>query len=210
VGAALLLGSLSSPVLAQELSAQASGNHVVTPVTRADLGASWRPGCPVKVSDLRRLRVTYRDYQGVRRTGTLVLHRSVTSDVRKAFASALREDFRIFRMAEAAQYYTGSLTPLAVDEALMSANITSGFNCRRTLEGGWSRHAYGKAIDVNPRQNPYSSPSGIKPAGADRTRDGSMGQLSSQSAIVAELRAAGWVWGGTWRAKDWQHLDLRR
>ena len=38
--------------------------HSVTPVTRADLPHSWRPGCPVAPAQLRRLRVSYWGFDG--------------------------------------------------------------------------------------------------------------------------------------------------
>jgi D-alanyl-D-alanine carboxypeptidase len=40
----------------------------------------------------------------------------------------------------------------------IEADNTSAFNCRR-VEGTsrWSEHAYGRAIDVNPIENPYVS-----------------------------------------------------
>ena len=39
----------------------------------------------------------------------------------------------------------------------MDANNTSAFNCREVPEkpGVFSKHSYGAAIDINPRQNPY-------------------------------------------------------
>ena len=41
------------------------------------------------------------------------------------------------------------------DDDSMAADNTSAFNCRDAVGGsGWSQHAYGKAIDVNPRENP--------------------------------------------------------
>ena len=42
------------------------------------------------------------------------------------------------------------------DNRSISANNTSAFNCRAVTGGtGWSEHAYGRAIDVNPFVNPY-------------------------------------------------------
>ena len=59
----------------------------------------------------------------------------------------------------------------------MNADNTSAFNCREVdgQPGVWSQHAYGRAIDLNPRENPYVTSSGYvsPPAGApyaDRSR----------------------------------------
>src|ERR671937_362633 len=43
----------------------------VSPVTAAQLGASWHPGCPVGPSQLRRVRISYWDFDGRRHVGAL-------------------------------------------------------------------------------------------------------------------------------------------
>ena len=48
-------------------------------------------------------------------------------------------------------------TPTAADDfRSIEADNTSAFNCRY-VDGTtrWSEHAYGRAIDVNPIENPY-------------------------------------------------------
>jgi hypothetical protein len=57
----------------------------------------------------------------------------------------------------------------ADDDRSMEANNTSAFNCRPITGGtAWSNHSYGRAIDVNPVQNPYISRGGtvLPPNGA--------------------------------------------
>ncbi|HEV7482911.1 MAG TPA: M15 family metallopeptidase [Solirubrobacterales bacterium] len=65
----------------------------------------------------------------------------------------------------------------AVDDRSMDADNTSAFNCRFVAGSGgvWSQHAYGRALDLNPLENPYVTESGCvsPPAGApyaDRSR----------------------------------------
>ncbi len=43
------------------------------------------------------------------------------------------------------------------DDRSMAANNTSAFNCWEVTgqPGVWSEHSYGRAIDINPVQNPY-------------------------------------------------------
>ena len=67
------------------------------------------------------------------------------------FETLYRERFPIRRM-EPVDVYDGD------DAASMAADNTSGFNCRRAVTEGaasWSTHAYGRAVDVNPVENPY-------------------------------------------------------
>ena len=51
------------------------------PVTTAQLGASWRPGCPVGPEQLRTVRVSFVGFGGRAHTGAVVVNRDVASDV---------------------------------------------------------------------------------------------------------------------------------
>jgi hypothetical protein len=99
------------------------------------------------------------------------------------------------------------------DDRSMEANNTSAFNCRAVTGGsGWSEHAYGRAIDINPVQNPYVTGSGtvLPPAGrpwADRTVE-APGMVHPGGPVTSAFGAIGWGWGGTWvNTKDYQHLS---
>jgi poly-gamma-glutamate synthesis protein (capsule biosynthesis protein) len=96
----------------------------------------------------------------------------------------------------------------------MEADNTSAFNCRFVAgTQRWSMHAYGRAIDINPVENPYVSGSHVSPpAGApfaDRSRDAA-GMIHAGDAVVrAFKRRAGWKWGGSWPGgtRDYQHFS---
>ncbi len=57
------------------------------------------------------------------------------------------------------------------DHRSMHHDNTSAFNCR-FVNGTtrWSMHAYGKAIDINPRENPYVSGELRLPSGGPAVR----------------------------------------
>ena len=144
----------------------------IVAVTAADLPHSWRPGCPVGPAELRLLRLATWDFAGRRRIGELVVHRDAAADVVAAFRRLYRARFPIRRMVRV-DAYRGS------DRASMAADNTSAFNCRFAQAAGpkrWSEHAYGRAIDVNPVENPYvegarvSPPSGRAFANRSRSR----------------------------------------
>ena len=98
------------------------------------------------------------------------------------------------------------------DAASMAANNTSAFNCRRVAGStSWSQHAYGRAVDVNPVQNPWVSGSTVDPragaAFADRRRV-RPGMLVSGAPAVRAFEVRGWGWGGRWSSvKDYQHFS---
>jgi hypothetical protein len=173
-------------------------------VTRADLPHSWHPGCPVGPSSLRLLTLPYRDFSGARRTGVLVVNARVVPAVVDVFRTLYLEGFPI-RSMRSVDDFNGS------DDDSMAADNTSSFNCRDAVGGsGWSQHAYGLAIDVNPVENPYVYGGQVlPPAGAaytDRSRH-RRGMAYRGSVLNRAFAGEGWSWGGVWRNPDYQHFS---
>ncbi len=166
---------------------------------------SWRPGCPVPLSALRYLQVSHMGMDGREHIGELVVNERDVTAVAIALKLLWDAGFPIERM-RLVDDYGGS------DDASMAANNTSAFNCR-TVAGTstWSQHAHGRAIDINPVQNP-SVTAGVAspPAGAayiDRTRVRA-GMLVEGGAAVAAFDRIGWGWGGRWTTtRDHQHVS---
>jgi hypothetical protein len=176
-------------------------------VTRADLRFSWRAGCPVGPSRLRRIRLGYWGFDGAPHSGQIVVNAAVTGAVTGVFRKLYAERFPIRRM-QPVDVYRGS------DERSMAADNTSGFNCRYAVAPGpksWSVHAYGEAIDVNPVENPYLEGGKVHPpAGAAFTDRTSVrpGMAVNGGALVQAFAHAGWSWGGRWTASpDYQHFS---
>jgi hypothetical protein len=132
------------------------------------IGSSWRPGCPVPLRDLRLVRVTFVGFDGGTHRGKLVAHRWYAEGIRRVFHKLFDAGFPIRRMRLVDRYG-------ANDTRSMNADNTSAFNCR--FRDGvccrWSMHAYGKAIDINPVENPYVGPWGVSPERGDDLREGS-------------------------------------
>lgn len=175
-------------------------------VTASQLSSSWRPGCPVGPDQLRRVTLTHWGFDGALRTGELIVHADVAGQVAEAFGELFRLQFPIERMRPI-EAYGGS------DDASMADNNTSGFNCRLVTGGtSWSWHAYGRAIDVNPVQNPYVRGSTIlPPAGvAHLNRSPAQGRLVAGQGTVEAFTSRGWTWGGNWTSpRDYQHFERR-
>jgi hypothetical protein len=178
------------------------------PVPAARVAASWRPGCPVARELLYLVTVDHWDMHGRMRTGELVVAIDQVAAVTYVFRELHEQRFPIAQM---------ELVDLwgANDDASMAANNTSAFNCRRTTGGSsWSVHAYGRAVDVNPVQNPYVSGSTVlPPAGAPYVANrnpGVPGLITPGSPIVGLFDDAGSDWGGNWSSpKDYQHFESR-
>jgi hypothetical protein len=179
----------------------------VAPVTAADLGSSWRAGCPVGPDQLRRITLSYWDFDGHPQTGSLVVHADVVDAVQSIFGRLFDQRVPIRRI-EPVDRYGGS------DDASMAADNTSAFNCRAAVTSGpaqWSAHAFGRAIDVNPVENPYVLGGEVlPPQGApytDRTTTRT-GMAVPGSPLVEAFAASGWQWGGRWAGSpDYQHFS---
>ncbi|MDQ1620575.1 MAG: hypothetical protein QOE19_3144 [Actinomycetota bacterium] len=164
---------------------------------------SWRPGCPVPLSGLRYVTLSYRDFQGRARTGELVVRRALAPAVVSAFHRLWDLGFPIKRM-RLVDDYRGS------DEASMRANNTSAFNCRAVTGGsGWSQHSYGRAVDINPVQNPYVVRGTVDPpAGARYVARSPLRRGMLTPAARRAFTSLGWGWGGSWRSlKDYMHFS---
>jgi hypothetical protein len=170
-------------------------------------GVSWHRGCPVGLHQLRLLRVAHWGFDGEVRRGRLVVHRDSAQSMLRAMRKLhrLRFPIRRIRLVDA---YGGD------DRRSMNADNTSAFNCRFVAgTSRWSEHAYGRAIDVNPVENPYVTSAGhvSPPAGAryvDRSQR-AKGLLHRNGPAVAAFERNGWKWGGNWSwPKDYQHFSV--
>lgn len=175
-------------------------------VTAAELGETWRPGCPVGPDGLRRVDLDYLGSDGQTHRGSLVVHRDHVDDVIAIFGDLQRLRYPIAKMQTVDRY------PGAEDELSMRDNNTSAFNCR-PLGSGWSLHAYGRAVDINPLINPYIDNSGdLQPKTAGRYLDRALpdpAMLKAGDPAVRAFTDRGWRWGGAWRNPvDYQHFEI--
>lgn len=164
---------------------------------------SWRPGCPVPLRDLRYMTMTYVGFDGQPHTGEMVVHADSVNVVARVFKKLYDGRFPIRKM-KLVDDYAGD------DDRSMASDNTSAFNCRR-VEGStsWSMHAYGRAIDINPIENPYvhggqvDPPSGKPYATRSPYRRGMVNSL-----VIDAFKVQGWGWGGSFRtSKDYQHFS---
>ncbi|MGL4338262.1 MAG: M15 family metallopeptidase, partial [Turicibacter sp.] len=76
-----------------------------------------------------------------------------------------------------------------------------------------SQHAYGLAIDLNPKINPYISNGMILPASgmhyANRDQE-VIGMIKKGDPVYEAFISRGWSWGGDWTSiKDYQHFEKK-
>jgi hypothetical protein len=178
----------------------------ISTVSRGTVKYSWHPGCPVPISKLRLIKMTYWGMDHRSHPGQLIVNASVATDVVTVFKKLYQRHYPIRRM-ELVDVYKGS------DFDSIEADNTSAFNCRNA-EGSssWSQHAYGLAIDINTCENPYVTTDGkVAHKQCVQFRDRSRrdpGVIHNGDLVVRAFSAIGWGWGGRWSGtKDYQHFS---
>lgn len=169
-------------------------------------GRSWHRGCPVRIRKLRLIHLRHWGFDRRVRRGELVVHRRFAGRIVRVFRRLFEARFPIRRMRLVDHYGADDLRS-------MKADNTSAFNCRWRAgsPGVWSQHAYGRAIDVNPVENPFVVGNHVSPPKGRRFVDRSKrrrGMIHRHDVVVRSFRSIGWEWGGTWRTtKDYQHFS---
>jgi hypothetical protein len=194
-------------------------NANISPITndirdRMIRGHTWQRGCPVPLRDLRYLQVKYHDFNGRDRLGELIVHKDIAYDILYIMEELYNVGYPIREMRLISDFGGN-------DWHSIEADNTSAFNCRRaTGSKKWSNHAYGKAIDINPIENPYISRNGhishkesLKYRkrvhyGFRTPQDKAL--LLPNDLAVKIFKNYGFRWGGDWiHIKDYQHFDKR-
>ena len=190
---------------------QASVQPLSQPVkTQLEQGGFWHRGCPVPLSGLRMLTVTYRGFDRRSHTGRLVVNRRAARPLAGVFRRLYANRFPIRHMAFEDFYGPRRDRP---------QDVTASFECRQAVPspctggrgtGTWSNHAYGLAIDINPRENPYVGCGQSRDPTARSYRDRSRrrpGMIGGRT--VRAFASIGWQWAGAWAGdtKDYMHFS---
>jgi hypothetical protein len=151
---------------------------------------------------LCRIDVLYCGFDGRRHKGQLVVHRDLAEEL-----------WELFALMEQRRFPVAGAAPITCfgwsDEASMAADNSSAFNYR-FIAGTvrLSRHALGRAVDINPRENPAIYPDGrIAPAGAV-WQPWEAGTFTEDHPVVRAFREKGWRWGGDFtHIRDYHHFE---
>jgi len=183
------------------------------PAVQAELtGTFWHAGCPVSLSQLRVLTVSHWGFDGRAHTGQLVVNEDAAAPLEGVFRRLYELRFPIRHMRLSDAYGGSAAHPVDGD-------VTASFECRQAVPspctggtgtGSWSMHAYGRAVDLNPVENPY--------VGCGMTRDKTALSYLDRSrlrrgmvtgTVVDAFHEVGWGWGGSWSGstKDYMHFS---
>lgn len=183
---------------------------VITKVTdpqwaRMKAVGMWRPGCPATQEDLRRVEVAHYRFDGSVTRGVLVVNRDVADAVADIFTELFVAEFPIRRMRPVEAYQGDANASLADDN-------TSAYNCRRPDQINapplLSPHANGRAIDINPRENPWMD---LRcdcwfPSDRFAARTKGPGKILQGGLVWQLFKERDWVWQNI-KVPDYMHFD---
>ena len=172
---------------------------------------SYHKNCPVPINDLRIVNIKYLDFNKTVSYGDLIVHKDVAFEVSEIFEELFKINYPIQQIIPI-EKYNGD------DFESIEANNTSAFNCRKAeASKKYSKHSFGKAIDINPIQNPYVYKDGTSSHKESKefiTREFSDDTAQSRAVLLANSKAVlifkkyDWKWGGDWKnIKDYQHFQ---
>ncbi len=195
--------------------AAAGGTGVarLTPAQRQAIKAAgeWHHGCPVWLSQLRVLSYRYYGFDRQTHLGQIVVNQQVASPLATVFAKLYRLRFPI---------RDGAFATMYGPHPHPNGDVTASFECRNAAASpcsssstthNWSMHAFGEAVDLDPRENPY--------VGCGMTRDKTARSYLNRSrhrpgmvtpAVRRAFASIGWGWGGSWvgSTKDYMHFSI--
>lgn len=180
--------------------------HPISSTLQATLDELAKPDPSViTYDDLRLVKVLYWGFDNQTHMGELIVHQAVAEEVMEIFEEVYAVHYPIEKIRLISEYQNS-------DEDSMRDNNTSSFNYREVTNGSeLSLHAYGLAIDINPKMNPYVSEDYVLPANAMAYVDREQsipGMIQEGDALHQAFTSRGWEWGGDWtRLKDYQHFS---
>ena len=151
--------------------------------------------------NLRLVDVYYYSFDNRLHKGQFIVDKRLVNDVRWIFEKLLENKFPIEKAIPVVKFNWS-------DEESMEANNSSAFNYRFVANTTrLSNHATGRAIDINPWQNPQVIKGVASPEGAEYNPE-AKGTITKNSIVVKLFKEKGWDWGGDWKTRiDFQHFE---
>lgn len=209
----LSLFLLSAQNIVNALTFKADGFSVTTidDTTFARMkGKTYKDNCTVPLSELRHVKVLYKNKAKQTLKGEIVCNKHIADDVAEIFYELYKANYPIERIRLMDDYN-------ADDETAMRDNNTSSFNFRFISHSTKvSKHGLGLAVDLNTLYNPFvltvDGKLHVEPETALKYVDRSENfdyKIDENDLAYKLFIQHGFEWGGHWKTrKDYQHFEL--
>lgn len=209
----LSLYLLSAQNIVNALTFKADGFSVTTidDTTFARMkGKTYKDNCTVPLSELRHVKVLYKNKAKQTLKGEIVCNKHIADDVAEIFYELYKANYPIERIRLMDDYN-------ADDETAMRDNNTSSFNFRFISHSTKvSKHGLGLAVDLNTLYNPFvltvDGKLHVEPETALKYVDRSENfdyKIDENDLAYKLFIQHGFEWGGHWKTrKDYQHFEL--
>lgn len=178
------------------------------------IGKSYVENPNISLSDLRYIKLLHYNYNHEIQVGELITNKDLASDMINVFSQLYDQQYEIYSMYLIDEFWAGNGDD--TDTASCDANNTSCFCYRaQTNSTKLSNHALGRAIDINPVENPYVLYKNGKAIWYHENSNGYIDRsvikphmITTSDASYIAFRNAGYTWGGAWNSvKDYQHFE---
>lgn len=176
-------------------------------------GKSYRENPDIKLKDLQYVKTLYHDFDGKVRVGEIIVNRKIADDTKAVFRELYGIKYQIRKMQLVDHYWVKGADGTVADTASMNDDNTSGFNYRMVAGTSTvSMHGYGRAIDVNPFENPWCPNGKLYPNQARSAEYANRSvrkphMIFSDSKITAIFKKHGFRWLGEAKTRDYQHFE---
>ena len=176
------------------------------------MGKSYQDNENIGLEQLRYLKLIHYNFNHEIQVGEMIVNAELAQDVLNIFKELFEQEYEIQSVYLVDNYWQAGMTGDEADTASIEQNNTSCFNYRPVTGGSTlSDHAYGRAIDINPQQNPYINASGgYSHTNAAPYIDRSSGLphvIIDGDICDSIFEKYGFSWGGLWTGPiDYQHF----
>ena len=178
-------------------------------------GKSYRDNDDIALEDLRYLTIPYYNFEQQVILGEMIVNKDIQEDILNIFKELFNNKYEINSIRLIDDYWLDEWSANIADNNSIEDNNTSCF-CYRQVTGGESisNHGYGRAIDINPQQNPYVENGQNSHRNADEyVNNRYVGEphvivASDEDICYSTFTKYGFTWGGNWTNPiDYQHFE---
>lgn len=178
-------------------------------------GKSYRDNNDISLEDLRYLKLIHYNFNHQVQVGEMIVNAGIQDVVISIFKELFQNEYEVQSIYLVDNYWVEGGDGNDADTASIDQNNTSCF-CYRPATGSSniSNHGYGRAIDINPQQNPYVYSGNYSHPNAAPYIDRNCGDphviVGNDSDICYSIFTKyGFSWGGNWTDPiDYQHFEL--